>query len=123
MWIKTLFQAIIAMFNFGTKVTPPDEIRISKSEERKELREQDFNQAILKDDFNTLKRTVEQDAWDYIRNTHPKMSGEEMAIHHRLLEAKIIEFRKDVVKRRGFRWKKYKAWLESLDLVKDNPQK
>lgn len=111
-WAIALFKMITGGFELVTKAIPSDKIREGKHEEKKDLREQDNNQDLLSDDFRYCKKRVELDMWDYVRNTHPKMEMEALVRHHKLLVARVIEFRKDVVKRRGLRWKKYEAWLE-----------
>lgn len=113
MWWKVLLEIILEGLGVAKKAIPPDEIRVGRHIERQPLREQDLNQHMLNDDFGYLKRRPEIDVWEYMRDVHPKMSMAETVTHHKLLKARVIEYRKDVLKRRGFRWKKYRDWFES----------
>ena len=111
-WWQVILQIIYEGLGVVKKAIPPDEIRIDRHEEKKELRAQDFSQEKLNDDFNYCKSRPEMDLWDYMREVHPKMSMSEMATHHKLLEARVTAYRKDVVKWRGWRWRKHRDWLE-----------
>lgn len=112
-----LFKSITSIFSFGEKAIPPDEIRIDKHEEKKPLREQDNNQDLLTDDFRYCKKRVEIDMWDFVRNTHPTMEIEALVRHHKMLVARVTEYRKDVVNRKGLKWKKYEVWLSENEQV------
>lgn len=109
--ISAIASAVGKIFGFAEKVVPSEKLQEERHEERKPLIEQDNNQKIINDDFNYLKRRVEIDMWDYVRNIHPKMGVEEIARYHKILVARVTEYRKDVVKRKGLRWKKYREWL------------
>lgn len=109
---QVILQIVLESLGVAKKAIPPDEIRIGKHEEKKPLREQDNNQDLLTDDFRYCKKRVEIDMWDHVRNTHPKMEMEALIRHHKMLVARVIEFRKDAVKWKWPRWKKYEAWLE-----------
>jgi len=115
-WLTALLQMLTEGFKFGSKAIPPDEIRIDKHEEKKEVREQDLNQILLNDDFRYLKRRVEIDTWDYVRNTHPKFDMQTMVLYHKILQARVYQYRYDNAKN-VFVPKKIRDW------VKENPKK
>jgi len=107
-WITALLQMITEGFKFGSKVTPPDEIRIDRHEEKKELREQDFSQQMINDDFRYLKRRTEINIKDYLAYVHPTLEGLEK--YTEIVTARVHEFRYD-------RPILYRSW------IKANPKK
>lgn len=115
-WLLALFEALKEGFVFATKVTPSDKIREEMHDEKKEVREQDLNQELLNDDFRYLKRRVEIDTWDYVRNTHPKFDMQTMVLYHKILQARVYQYRYDNAKN-VFVPKKIRDW------VKENPKK
>ena len=92
-WITALLQMITEGFKFGSKVTPPDEIRIDNHNEKKELREQDFSQAMINDDFAYLKRRTEINIDEYLGYVHPTL--ENLQAYTRIVKARVHEYRYD----------------------------
>ena len=80
-------------FKFGSKVTPPDEIRIDNHNEKKELREQDFSQAMINDDFRYLKRRTEINIKDYLGYVHPTLEG--LDKYTEIVTARVHAYRYD----------------------------
>jgi hypothetical protein len=110
-WVVALFKMVTEGFGLINKAIPPDEIRIEKHEEKKDLREQDNKQDEIIDDFNFIKDDLGYDAWDYLKDVHPTMTNEERITRHKILLGMIKEFRQGIVKRRGVKWRKYRDWL------------
>jgi len=110
-WITALLQMLTEGFKFGSKVTPPDEIRIDKHEEKKELREQDFSQAEIEDDFDYCKSRPEITIDNYLREVHK--DKEVTSGYIQLITERVTAYRKDVVKRKGWRWRRHRDWLEA----------
>lgn len=115
-WLTTALKLIGTFLGVVEKAIPPDEIRIDKHQEKKEVREQDLNQILLNDDFRYLKRRVEIDTWEYVRNIHPKFDMQTMVLYHKILQARVYQYRYDNAKN-VFVPKKVRDW------VKENPKK
>lgn len=107
-WITALIEMLKAGFVFGTKAIPSDKIREEKHEEKKELREQDFSQQMINDDFRYLKRRTEINIKDYLAYVHPTLEGLEK--YTEIVTARVHEFRYD-------RPILYRSW------IKANPKK
>lgn len=112
-------QFFITLFGFGKataeaveKGLPSEKIQEEKFDEKKALREQDNKQDLLTDDFEYCKKRPEIDMWDHVRNVHPTMDMETLVRHHKMLVARVTEFRKDAVKWKWPRWRKYREWLK-----------
>lgn len=106
-WLLALFEAVKAGFVFATKVTPSEKIQEEKHEEKKELREQDFSQQMINDDFRYLKRRTEINIKDYLAYVHPTLEGLEK--YTEIVTARVHQFRYD-------RPILYRKW------IKDNPK-
>lgn len=115
-WFQIALQILLETLGVVKKAIPPDEIRIGRHVERKEVRGQDLNQILLNDDFRYLKRRTEISVWDYVRNTHPKFDMETLVLYYKILKARVYQYRYDNAKN-VFVPKKIRDW------VKENPKK
>lgn len=109
-WLIALFEALKEGFKFGQEIVPSDKLREERSDEKKELREQDFSQAEIEDDFDYCKSRPEVTIENYLKQVHHNM--EDFEGYCLLITERVIAYRKDVVNRRGWRWRKHRDWLK-----------
>lgn len=117
------WQAFIALFGFGkataeavTARTKPVEIQIAEAE-RKDVRlDGNERERLLNELFHELKAKTELDIGLYVSFKFPDMETTERDELKMLVMARVIQFRKDMVKMRGIKWKKYREWLEKNNL-------
>lgn len=107
-WLTAALKLIGTFLGVVEKAIPPDEIRIDRHEEKRELREQDFSQQMINDDFRYLKRRTEINIKDYLAYVHPTLEGLEK--YTEIVTARVHEFRYD-------RPILYRSW------IKANPKK
>lgn len=108
-WLGTALKLIGDFLGIVEKAIPPDEIRIDNHNEKEPLRKQDFRQNVIEDDFDYVKSRPEIDITNYLREVH----GEVSKGYIKLITERVTAYRKDVVKRKGWRWRKHRDWLES----------
>ena len=109
-WLIAILTTLTEVFRFGTKVIPPDEIRIEEHKEKEDLRKQDFSQTKVEDDFDYCKSRPEINIANYLKEAHPDNPVSDGYIQ--LITERVVAYRKDIVKRRGWRWRKHRDWLE-----------
>ena len=110
-WLLALFEALKEGFKFGQEIVPSDKIQEGKFDEKKELREQDFSQAEIEDDFDYVKSRPEITIDNYLKEVH---KGKEVSNGYiKLITERVTAYRQDVVNRKGWRWRRHRDWLES----------
>lgn len=118
-WVAAIiafFRSVTGVARVVEKGLPSQKIQEERFDEKKALREQDLNQHMLNDDFRYLKRRTEIDVWDYVRDVHPKFDMETLVLYHKILTARVYQFRYDNAKN-PFVHRKIREW------VKENPKK
>ena len=92
--IKALFLSITGVSKAVEVRTKPAEIQIDEHKEKKPLREQDFSQEMINDDFRYLKNRTEIDIDNYIRNVvHRKM--ENIDAYVKVVTERVHQYRYD----------------------------
>lgn len=114
--LKTLFGFGQATAEAVTARTPPKEIQIANAERKSDRLDGDEFARILKQTFHEVKTRPELDIPLYVSFKYENMEVSQRNELKDLVMQRVIQYRKDIVKMKGLKWKKHKAWLDKNNL-------
>ncbi len=110
-WLTAIIEAVTAIFKFGEKVAPPDEIKISNHEIKKPRLEQKEKVSIYDAAYRRLKDHTEIDIWQDIQFNYDNLSEQDQKELFELLTDRIRQYRLNHKIR-------FKKWLKQENLIK-----
>ncbi len=109
-WLTAIIEAVTAIFKFGEKVTPPDEIKISNHEIKKPRLEQRQKVKIYDSAFLRLKNHPEIDIWKDIQFNYDNLNEQDQRELFELLTDRIRAYR---LKHKIL----FRKWLKQENLI------
>jgi hypothetical protein len=93
-WLSALFLAIKSMFEFGSKVTPPDQIRLDNHDIKKPRLTAQEKTKIYDIAYRRLKNHTEIDIATDVKFNYDNLHEDDQKELTELLTARITEYRK-----------------------------